>query len=557
MEKQCTCSALKGEKMNSDDFIIWLRGRSERSGLRKILMYENISLWWFCDFELYYLFKKHLRGESTLHRNKHLLVYKSLKYYQIFKPIIRSLIGKLLCKTNYKKSNKYKILAVSYTNYWNLYPTPQHLKGTKEVDLDCMIGNVITLLKNRDFNVVALDQDVNFFIDFKVLVEKIIQIKNTWKPVESYLTLNCIKQALKLTKKYKIKWNNLKKDVTFTNAWKYKDIELRDVLIRYFDRFFEQGIFLPILYLELLRRVIKIEQPDAIVITCGYCLLGEVAMIVSNLKKIPTLEIQHGVIHPAHIAYIFTKGDKKDCPIPNKTAVCGQYHYDLLTKNSIYEPDQVVVTGQPRYDVLFYADKIYSKERFFTEYKINPEHKIVLWTTQCHSLSEEENNKNFKAVFKTMQNLKDTTLIIKQHPGEREEDTKMIEEFLSKYEISAVVTPKSSDTYEQLFVCDLMTTQASTTAMEAVALNKPVVILNLSGEPDIVEYVKEGVALGVYKEEDLEPAIVGLLKDDSELAKNREKYIEKYLYKIDGKATERVVGVIEGMIKEGRKRGEK
>jgi len=133
----------------------------------------------------------------------------------------------------------------------------------------------------------------------------------------------------------------------------------------------------------------------------------------------------------------------------------------------------------------------------------------------------------------------------------------MIEEFLSKYEISAVVTPKSSDTYEQLFVCDLMTTQASTTAMEAVALKKPVVILNLSGEPDIVEYVKEGVALGVYKEEDLEPAIVGLLKDDSELARNREKYIEKYLYKIDGKATERVVGVIEGMIKEGRKRGEK
>jgi glycosyltransferase involved in cell wall biosynthesis len=90
-------------------------------------------------------------------------------------------------------------------------------------------------------------------------------------------------------------------------------------------------------------------------------------------------------------------------------------------------------------------------------------------------------------------------------------------------------------------------------AMEAVALNKPVIILNLSGEPDVVDYVEQGVALGVYKEGELKPTIEKLLKDDSELAKNRKKYIEKYLYKIDGKATERVVKLIEEMIKNGRK----
>jgi UDP-N-acetylglucosamine 2-epimerase len=97
-----------------------------------------------------------------------------------------------------------------------------------------------------------------------------------------------------------------------------------------------------------------------------------------------------------------------------------------------------------------------------------------------------------------------------------------------------------------------MITRHSTTATEAVALNKPVIILNLSGEPDPMGYVKEGVALGVYKGKDLKPAIEKLLKDDSGLAKNRERYIEKYLYKVDGKASERVVGVICEMI-EGKK----
>lgn len=93
-------------------------------------------------------------------------------------------------------------------------------------------------------------------------------------------------------------------------------------------------------------------------------------------------------------------------------------------------------------------------------------------------------------------------------------------------------------------------TYASTTGMEAVALNKPVIVVNLTGRPDPVEYVKERVALGVYKEEDLKPAVEQLLRDDSELAKNRKKYVEKYLYKIDGKATERIINLIKEVIKE-------
>lgn len=226
-------------------------------------------------------------------------------------------------------------------------------------------------------------------------------------------------------------------------------------------------------------------------------------------------------------------------------------------KKDVKDSKEIKVTGQPRYDVLYHADKFYSKEKFLKKYKINPKHKIILWATQCHSLNDEENIKNFKAVFGVMQSLKDATLIIKQHPGEGKKYRKMIETYLNQYGINAVVTPKDSDTHEQLFVCNLMLARHSTTAMEAVALNKAVIILNLSGEPDPVEYVKEGVALGVYKEGDLKTAIEELLRDDSELAKNRMRYIEKYLYKIDGKATERVVKLIGEMINENQKRDEK
>jgi hypothetical protein len=59
--------------------------------------------------------------------------------------------------------------------------------------------------------------------------------------------------------------------------------------------------------------------------------------------------------------------------------------------------------------------------------------------------------------------------------------------------------------------------------------------------------VNDGVAIGVYDKDQLVPAIRMLLTDDSVLAIHRDTYIKKYLYKIDGKATERVVGVIQEM----------
>lgn len=206
--------------------------------------------------------------------------------------------------------------------------------------------------------------------------------------------------------------------------------------------------------------------------------------------------------------------------------------------------DSIVVTGLPRYDILGGAGEVYSKSDFLKRYSINPNHRIIHWSTQCHVFSHEENEANFEAVFGAIKKLKDVTLVIKQHPSESEKFSEEIERRIRDCKANAILTPKDSDTYEQLFVCDLMITRHSTTAMEAVALNKPVIILNLSGEPDQVEYVQEGVALGVYREIDLLAALERLLCDDSALAVRRQQYIEKYLYKIDGKATERVVDVI-------------
>jgi surface carbohydrate biosynthesis protein len=296
-------------------------------------------------------------------------------------------------------------------------------------------------------------------------------------------------------------------------------------------------------------------KPKVFFTICEYG--PEQYMGIAAAKKlgIKTVALQHGVIHPSHNGYYHhleniskTDEDFTNYVLPDITCVQGEYEKRILLKYG-YPKEKVVVTGQPRYDLLYYADKIYDKKQIFKQLELDPNKELIVWTTQTHGLSLEENKKNINAIYSTAKALKNVQLVIKLHPGEDQGAAL----YKKNESFNPIIKGKEMDTYALLYACDLMITRHSTTAMEAVALNKPVIVLNLSGEQDPVEYVEEGVALGVYKEEDLKSAIEKLLQDDSELAKNRAKYIEKYLYKIDGKASERVVNVIGEMIANGRR----
>jgi len=542
--------------------------------LLELTTYDNVAMWWIRDIQFYYFIKNAISDDISAksnHQKIFMMLYKTFRYHIEFffyieflydlslKFLVRA-ISRLLGKHDQsEEKSKSKILFVATDNEWRFVRDYETNKLKKS---DAIFDSIIT--KNNRYNFLGVYPiELPTIRGLKIFVDKLRIWDIIHKPLNLYWSLEVWKKERNAFKHFKKSWNCLKDDEGFKKMCICNGKDLSNQILKELEIYFLFLFPRAVKYIEMGREMIKAEKPVLILLQNEYgsnerCYL----VVAANLENIPTLAVQHGVIHPTHAGYIYAKdeispeGSVKSpyCPIPDRTAVYGTYHKDILTKVSAYPEDSVVVTGQPRYDILYHADKIYDKEKFIKKYKINPDHKIILWTTQCHGLSEEENIKNFKAVFETMRNLKDVTLVIKQHPGEGRRYTKMIGKYLNKYKLNAVVMPKDSDTYEQIFVCDLMMTRHSTTAMEAVALNKPVIILNLSGEPDPVDYVKEGVALGVYKEEDLKPTIERLLKDDSELAKNRKRYIEKYLYKIDGKATERVVKLIGEMIEESKRK---
>lgn len=561
-------------KMTPNKTIEWLRDTSTKSGLKKALIYEGISLWWFYEFGLFYLVKDYVKnkkcdGEGAFKRNKPKFVSKFAKYHIIFRAIARSILGKIITKQIKNKqsenSSTHKILAVSYTSYWKNFPTPQKENKDKEANRDTMLGDTITALQNKNFKVVAIDQDTTFFIDFKTMIDKRIQGKGLWRPIEVYLTIDIIRKAFKASKNYKEEWGKLKNNKKFIDSLNvdYDGIQLSALLKDHFEKLFKYRTFLPVLYIELMKRAIGIEKPNLVLITCGYCQLGRAAIIAGKVEGVPTLEIQHGNIGPSHIGYMHAKdeispdGSVKSpyCPIPDKTTVYGNYYKYLLTKASAYPEDSVVVTGQPRYDILAEADKIFDKQKFYEKYNLDLKKKIVLIITE--NLPIFEDNVIFlEHVLKSTKKIPDIQIVVKPHPNEK---SRWYEEVIKKENVKATVLSKNSNTYDAIYACDLMIAFFSTTITEALILAKPVITVNLTGRPDPMPYAESGAAIGVYRSEDIIPAIKSALYDENtreRLKKNRDNFIYEHHYALDGKATERIVNLITRMIKEKRKRNE-
>ncbi|MBM3254349.1 MAG: hypothetical protein FJZ16_08865 [Candidatus Omnitrophica bacterium] len=539
------------------DILLWLKSVSRKNGLPQRLSYKNVSLWWFDEFPLSVFITdilRNKRGESAYDIAKK-YVYKLpllVTLYFLVKAVAIFILGKLLTGSHTIKSNGLpKIMAVSYTGLWR--PHPQ-LEGRERIRTqDVILGDILTSLRNIHFDLVALYTDSSLFIDLKTIVEKNSAERGLWKPIETYLTFGIIKTAFSASRRYKKEWNKLQNSQEFISSLNYKGIPLFDSLKDYLRTIFEQNTFERVLLIELMERAIEVEKPVLILVAGEGLSLGKAAVIVGKLKRIPTLAVQHGNLNPNYPEPLHIKDEisariaPEYCPLPDKTAVYGPWTKKVLIQDCNYPEGTVVVTGQPRYDILAKADKIFSKDEFCLRYGLNPNNKIALICTENLPIFEE-NTFFLRAILKVFKELPEVQVVIKPHQFEK---GKWYERIAKEEKASALILPKKFNTYLSMYACNVMLAFFSTTITEALILNKPVVVVNLTGRPDPMPYVESGVAVGAYKQEDIASAIKDILynKDvGQKLAQARKEFVYEHAYIQDGHATKRVTELVKQML---------
>lgn len=375
------------------------------------------------------------------------------------------------------------------------------LYSSSQADTIFPVINKLKERNNLDITVIAGD----FFSQTKLKKESI-----EYNSFDSYFP-DEIKKIIRIEKKrFSKTWKIIGK-----NRFFYKKIELWNIIRgRFLDEFIGA-----IEQVEAINKIIDFEKPEVIVTATDISSKGKTETLIAKNRRIPCIVSQHGAAI--------------DCPyyqptFADKFAVWGKITKDMLIRRG-YDGKKIEIVGSTKYDGIKIPDKI-------------PKGEFILITTQM--LSKKEQMLFLDAVISACRNINER-IIINLHPGQK---SKLIEEYLKKYNVNAEIIPGQPAQGINYFIerCKALVTVCSTTAIDAILYNKPVVTVNLSGKKDFIPFADYGVAIGVYGPEKVLWAVNEALNNGiKEFNKNRGRFLKEYAYNDDKMASLRFTELIE------------
>src|SRR3989344_4798706 len=187
----------------------------------------------------------------------------------------------------------------------------------------------------------------------------------------------------------------------------------------------------------------------------------------------------------------------------------------------------------------FFGNRLFIEEIIY-KYKL-PNKKIILFPTAVHG---EVNLPIFSSLIQLLFKNPEYFLIVKRHPG----DQVTVKNYLDRsLNLNDRIKILNEGLYELLYVCDVVVSFGSSTILEALAFNKPVISINLGDVKEELPYVGKGVCVEINNEGMIYEAILSVLTNKEvveKLKKNQNPFIKSLFYKIDGRSTERVVSLI-------------
>jgi glycosyltransferase involved in cell wall biosynthesis len=379
----------------------------------------------------------------------------------------------------------------------------------------------------------------------------------TVRPWEYYLTWRLWRTISGQSKKLTGRWKLLEGSLSFREICLYQGIPLWETLkdelkLRFDDHF--PGFIKDI---EISKRLIDEEKPAAIGFADEASFTNKSLLVAAHPRKIPTLVLQTGVMaaNNEFLEYGCADGELEGSPskrplFPDRFSIYGEVTRETMKEAGYPFADGIMVTGQPRYDILARADETFDREKFRSRLNIEPDKKLALIASQP-STTFANMDELLRAVLNALKDDPQIRIVIKPKPGPSDSTDKWHQQLVAETGAGAIVLPRNSDTNEALYACDVLITGYSTVALEAMVLGKPVVTVNLTGQPDLVPYAQTGAALGVYKADNIATAVNNALYDPAtreRLARGREQYLYRQFYKLDGQATKRVVELIYRMM---------
>lgn len=267
-------------------------------------------------------------------------------------------------------------------------------------------------------------------------------------------------------------------------------------------------------FYEIANALIERERVDCVAVNQDLARWQKVLISVGNARGLRTICFQHGVSadlprYERHIA--------------KQVALWGEREREVYLKNGHATPERIAVVGDPFLQVL--KATRYSRQEICHRLGLDPEKKIILMACErfvtLYSGFERPtgSNRNLWQLCNAVRKLSDVQLLVRMKEekvyAEFGGNLDLKREILGRAQGIRVVVDSISNIYQLLYIADLVVVSFSTLGLEAMLFGKPVLVLHLDRDHDLMGYVKSGGVLCARDEGEIVPAITAALYDEA------------------------------------------
>jgi len=301
---------------------------------------------------------------------------------------------------------------------------------------------------------------------------------------------------------------------------------------------------------QRIRILLGAEDVKIVIVSNDVTEFMKTIVTVANKVGIPSLMLLHGIQgHP--IGFLPALADK--LAVFGETSAAWFRSYGVL-------PERIEITGAPRFNIMPREEAAKLSGKVKRELGINVANKVILVATQ-HSNREtrfanlhwpfEDWRELFLSVWDAAQQIEGARIILKIHPAD--ENHGLWEKWLNGLKPRVpVILLQRYPIARLLAVSDALVTGWSNVALEAAAAGVPVITANYSGDPDRVPFAANGLALGVYRPEEMAAALRSVLFDGETrggVLQEQSKNINRFLAFHGEEAARRVDALINSILK--------
>lgn len=322
-------------------------------------------------------------------------------------------------------------------------------------------------------------------------------------------------------------------NIDFFNAVRYKLLYLKTKALPHYRSF-----------LDALKVLLRAEEIGCVIVAEDAMPFNKTVVSAAKSMSIPTIVLQKGVC--AHdISFVPVTGDR--------FAAWGQAAKDYLVGRGV-APEKVELVGALRFQG--YKSDASMKAKVRVKLNIGERYDKLFLAALQHGNRDtffrnvhfnfHEELKMLKLLIRTMRRFPGDALCIKFHP--QDELGARVAEYLGEEIPDNVRLIESYPIKELLSAADALITCFSTTALEALLMNIPVIVINVFGRPFNIDFAKEGIAAGVYRDEDLFEALSSIKVNGNSRSRRHEWFTEYHFFQRNVGAAKNLEKLLDSMI---------